>query len=276
MTKLRQIATNLLQKQRCVSTRQLWICSVNTNLNNHIPQEHRNSNFWINGWTLPSGDVSSRPWCPTAVTVRGLAIKKSRKTRKTASSTEALPLMNEKLVKKIMDESVESSADNVDIRLVIEKDPKTPPESEATTLSKAITKALDLGLDLVEIDSKKEMPVVRAVKYEAKMYRTSKEKAKTQKDPSSIVKEFRFKAKIEDNDFSRKIKDVVDALKKGHKCKISTRCPRRMVGPNNPAGAGEVIERVMSGIGSLGEATKPPDINQEKTQASVLLVPKKS
>jgi translation initiation factor IF-3 len=183
--------------------------------------------------------------------------------------------MNEQLVKKIMDETVESSPDRVNIRLVIERDSKTPPESEATTLSKAIAAALDLGLDLVEIDIKHEMPVVRAVKYEAKLYRASKEKAKTPKDPGSVVKEFRFKAKIEDNDFSRKTNDVIDALEKGHKCKISARCPFRMVGPKNPSGAGAVIDRVLAEVQDAGEASKLPEVNKEKTQASVLLIPTK-
>lgn len=183
--------------------------------------------------------------------------------------------MNENLVKRIMDETPEPSPSSVNLRLVIEREPGTQTESKEITLSNAIKTALDLGLDLVEIDLNQEVPVVRAVKYEAKVYRATKEKAKTPKDPGSITKEFRFKAQTEEHDLQRKVKDIIEALEKGHKCTITARC-RKRIAAQNPQAINEVFDRVLEQVKGIGEPTKTPEINNDNTQGSVLLISSKS
>jgi len=210
---------------------------------------------------------------------RRFAIRKSRgKGRPDKAKQEDMPLMNEHLIKEIMTLSKAESPDQVQLRLVVEHGSGTPPTSEETSLAEAITTSLDLGLDLVEIDLNHTVPVVRAVKYDAKVYRTNKEKAKKQvKDPLSVVKQFRFKARAADHDVQRKLDQVIDALKKGHKCQIQTTCPTRMINQGtNPEGAKEVMERILEGVGSVGEALRDPDVNIDKTHATVLLIPQKS
>lgn len=208
--------------------------------------------------------------------VRGMAIKRRRKVaRSNKPENENLPLMNEKLIKKMMADFKVSSPRDISLRLLVERDSTSPTTSEETSLEAAIETSLDLGLDLVEIDLKNpKLPVVRVVDYEAKLYRVNKEKAKKKtKDPGTIMKEFRFRAKTADHDFQRKLSGVLEALQKGHKCKIQARCPKRVVLTTNPEGALEVINRVVEEVGSHGEQTRAPEVNKEKTNASVLLVP---
>lgn len=187
--------------------------------------------------------------------------------------------MNEHLVKRIMAQSRAKDPEQVKLRLVVEEGTDVKPRSEETSLAEAIQISLDLGLDLVEIDlNNPAMPVVRAVEYDAKVYRTNKEKAKKQiKDPASIVKEFRFKARTADYDMQRKLNGVLDALKKGHKCQVQATCPSRLVNNGvHPNGAMEVMERILSLVGSEGDPLKAPENNVAKTMTSVILIPRKA
>lgn len=205
-----------------------------------------------------------------------MAIKRNRKARNVKPEAEALPLMNENLVKEMMTNADASSPKDIMLRLVIEQDANTPATSEETSLADAIQTSLDLGLDLVEIDLKNpKLPVVRAVDYESKVYRTNKEKSKKKADPGATVKEFRVKAETADHDFQRKISAILDSLDKGHKCKVQATCPTRVILSTNPEGALEVINRILEEVAGEGETTKPPECNKEKTVASVLLLPVK-
>lgn len=221
------------------------------------------------------------------IQTRGFAIKRSKKQRgggKGKQQREALPLMNEHLVKELMKRnSNATSPEQVQLRLVVEDASEDgeggPPKSEEISLAKAIQKSLDLGLDLVEIDiNNPSLPVVRAVQYEAKVYRTNKEKAKKQiKDPASIVKEFRFRARTADHDMERKITAVLDALKKGHKCQIQASCPTRLINAGVcPTGAAEVMDRILATVGSAGDTLRAPELNVAKTVSTVQLLPRKT
>ena len=221
------------------------------------------------------------------IQTRGFAIKRSKKQPgggKGKQQREALPLMNEYLVKELMKRNRNAtSPDQVQLRLVIEEGGEGgkggPPKSEETSLAKAIQTSLDLGLDLVEIDlNNPSLPVVRAVQYDAKVYRINKEKSKKQiKDPASIVKEFRFRARTADHDMERKLAAVLDALKKGHKCQIQATCPARLINTGVcPTGAAEVMDRVLATVGSEGDTLRAPEVNLAKTVSSVQLLPRKA
>ena len=214
------------------------------------------------------------------IQTRGFAIKRKNKIRVGTGKPEAMPLMNEHLVKELMARAgtAASSPEQVPLRLVVEEGGGVPPKSEETSLAQAIQTSLDLGLDLVEIDLQNAaLPVVRAVQYEAKVYRTNKEKAKKQvKDPASVVKEFRFKARTAEYDMQRKLLSVVDALKKGHKCQIQATCQTKLIKSGVcPEGAAEVMDKILSGVGSEGDALRPPELNPEKTVSTVQLMPRK-
>jgi translation initiation factor IF-3 len=211
-------------------------------------------------------------------TMRGLSIKRQKGGgRKVNISQEKLPLMNEQLVKTLMDRSFNSSADFVKLRLVVEKDSKTPPETKETTLSDAIRTSVDFGLDLVEIDLRShDLPVVRAVHFEAKQYRVNKTKAKNLKSNKDLeLKEFRFRAKSADYDFQRKLSSVREALQKGHRCKVMATCPEKFIADGSqPKGAGSVMERIVEELAETGELVKAPDINEEKTNSTVTFMPR--
>ncbi|CAB9501457.1 IF-3 binds to the 30S ribosomal subunit and shifts the equilibrum between 70S ribosomes and their 50S and 30S subunits in favor of the free subunits [Seminavis robusta] len=214
----------------------------------------------------------------TTMTTRGMTIKRKKARPKTKESQENLPLMNERLVKAIMKKSRASDPKSVKLRLVVEMGGDTPPTSQETTLSGAITISVDHGLDLVEINlNGLDLPVVRAVQYEAKMYRANKEKAAKVKAnaDSSIVKEFRFRAKTADHDLQRKLGRVQEALEKGQRCKLSCTCASRMIRNNQePLGAAAVIDRILQELESVGDPVSPPTVNKEKTHGTVTIAPK--
>ena len=229
------------------------------------------------------------------IQIRGLAIKRKKKQRGGGGGggndqrhDGNLPLMNEHLVKELMKRhsDVTTAPDKIQLRLVIEGSyneetgEKEAPTSEETSLDRAIQTSLDLGVDLVAIDlDNPHLPVIRAVHYESKIYQNNKKlkaKQKDTKDLASIVKEFRFKARTADHDFDRKLSAVLDALRKGHKCQIQATCQVRLMKTGVcPDGAVEVMDRILAAIETEGDKMRPPDVNQEKTVASVQVMPKK-
>jgi translation initiation factor IF-3 len=219
--------------------------------------------------------------------VWGFSIKRTKgggRKPTVSSNQEKLPLMNEHLVKTLMDRSPNnnnSSADHVKLRLIVEKDSQTPLETKETTLTEAIRISVDLGLDLVEIDlnsnNRLPLPVIRAVHFEAKQYRVNKSKAKNLKSNKDLdLKEFRFRAKTADYDYQRKLNSVREALQKGHRCKVMATCPDKFImDGSQPKGAGSVLERIVEELADIGELLKPLDINEEsKNNGNVTFMPR--
>ena len=88
------------------------------------------------------------------------------------------------------------------------------------TLSQAMEKADELGLDLVEISPKANPPVCKIIDYKKFLYEQKKrEKLMKAKASKVVVKEIRFGPNTDDHDYEFKKKHAEKFLKDGAKLK---------------------------------------------------------
>jgi translation initiation factor IF-3 len=86
--------------------------------------------------------------------------------------------------------------------------------------SEAIEKALNQGLDLVEVSPEATPPVCKIMDYGKYKYKLSK-KEKSKKQHTIHIKEIRMRPKIEEHDFNFKTNHARKFLEKGDKVKAS-------------------------------------------------------
>ena len=96
------------------------------------------------------------------------------------------------------------------------------PEQGIYPISKAMSMADELGLDLVEISAKADPPVCRILDYQKYLYQ-QKKKAKEMKANASkvVIKEIRFGPNTDEHDFQFKLKHAKEFLQEGSKVKSS-------------------------------------------------------
>lgn len=86
----------------------------------------------------------------------------------------------------------------------------------------AIAKALDLGLDLVEVSPESRPPVCRIMDYGKFKYAQKKKTAEAKKhQTNSTLKEVKFRPKIENHDYEFKVGNIKRFLGEGHKVKVT-------------------------------------------------------
>lgn len=96
------------------------------------------------------------------------------------------------------------------------------------TLSEALAKSVELGLDLVEISPNAVPPVAKIVNYGKFLYGESKkQKASKLKLHNVEVKNIQIKVGTGDNDLALKAKKVSEWLKEGNKVRIDLFLPGR-------------------------------------------------
>lgn len=96
------------------------------------------------------------------------------------------------------------------------------PEPGIYPLSKALTLADELELDLVEISAKADPPVCKILDYQKYIYQ-QKKKAKEMKANSTkvVIKEIRFGPNTDEHDFQFKLKHAREFLQEGSKVKAT-------------------------------------------------------
>jgi translation initiation factor IF-3 len=86
----------------------------------------------------------------------------------------------------------------------------------------AIQKATELALDLVEVSPESRPPVCRIMDYGKFKYAQKKKTAEARKHQTSmVIKEVKFRPKIEDHDFVTKVEHIKRFLGDGHKTKVT-------------------------------------------------------
>lgn len=90
------------------------------------------------------------------------------------------------------------------------------------TVSEALRRAEEAGLDLVEIAPNAEPPVCKLIDYGKYLYHQSKKEKESKKSQHQVkVKEIKLKPNIDDNDLNTKIKHAKDFIQKGNKVKVT-------------------------------------------------------
>ncbi len=135
--------------------------------------------------------------------------------------------------------------------------------------------AMDLGLDLVEINANNATPIVKIMDYGKFKYEQKKRASEAKKNQKTTeMKEVWVKPFIEENDLKIKMKKVFEFLADGNKVKISvmTKGSKKVLARGKDA-VPELFARILEIIGGKGnlESKSKPD---ERTK-SIIVAPAK-
>ncbi len=141
--------------------------------------------------------------------------------------------------------------------------------------AQALQMALDLGMDLVEINANNATPITKIMDYGKFKYEQKKRASEARKNQKTIeMKEVWVKPFIEENDLNIKMKKVFEFLGDGNKVKIAvmTRGSKKVLARGKDA-VPELFARILEIIGDKGslESKSKPD---ERTK-SIIVAPAK-
>jgi translation initiation factor IF-3 len=125
----------------------------------------------------------------------------------------------------------------------------------------AIQKAVELGLDLVEVSPESRPPVCRIMDYGKFKYAQKKKTAEARKNQTSLtIKEVKFRPKIEDHDFVTKVEHIKRFLGEGHKTKVTMMFRGREITHQDIAR--RILERVVQDLkaSNLGTIEQMPKL----------------
>ena len=133
-------------------------------------------------------------------------------------------------------------------------------------------KANERDMDLVKISPNANPPVCKIMDFGKYLYEMSKREKDAKKKQTNIaVKEIRLSAKIEEHDFSFKLKNAIKFLQDGDKVKVSIRFRGREM--QFTSMAYDVIDKFAEKVQEYGKMEKRPAM--EGRSMSVMFVPLK-
>jgi len=133
-------------------------------------------------------------------------------------------------------------------------------------------KANERDMDLVKISPNANPPVCKIMDFGKYLYEMSKREKDAKKKQTNIaVKEIRLSAKIEEHDFSFKLKNAIKFLQDGDKVKVSIRFRGREM--QFTSMAYNVIDKFAEKVQEYGKMEKRPAM--EGRSVSVMFVPLK-
>ncbi len=136
----------------------------------------------------------------------------------------------------------------------------------------ALSKAENLGLDLVLIAANGNPPVCKIMDYGKFKYQQEKKKKEAKKKQKVIdVKEIKFSVKIAQNDINYKVKHAREFLEAGKHVKFRVFLKGREMA--NPKAGVEVLEKIWPLVEDIADRDKPPA--QEGRYINMMTTPKK-
>ena len=136
--------------------------------------------------------------------------------------------------------------------------------------SAAIQKAQELNVDLICIAQNANPPVCKLIEEGKHEYEQKKrEKELKKKQTQTVIKEARFKARIDDHDYETKKNQIISFLEKGNKVKCSMRFRGREI-THSEIGR-KLFERLQSDIETVGQIETKPKL--EGNQLMMILAP---
>ena len=139
-------------------------------------------------------------------------------------------------------------------------------------LDEARHRAVEKGLDLVEVAPEARPPVVRLMDYGKYKYEQARAAREAKKKQHTIqVKEVKFRPGIEDHDYDFKTRHARRFLEEGNKVKLTMMFRGRQV--THPELGLEVLERVTEDLQDIAKVEAHPSF--EGRQMSMILAPLK-
>lgn len=137
--------------------------------------------------------------------------------------------------------------------------------------SEALKKAVELGMDLVEVAPNERPPVCRIMDYGKFKYEQTKKKKDAQKTHQVQVKEIRLRPKTGDHDIEFKVKRARMFLGQKDKVKINVIFRGRENAHHNRGR--EMLDEIITALEDVAKVEKAPGMESGR-QMSVILAPK--
>jgi translation initiation factor IF-3 len=136
----------------------------------------------------------------------------------------------------------------------------------------ALWLANQLGMDLVEVSSGSNPPVCRLMDYGKYKYEQSvKARESRKKQTRTVIKEVKFKTKIDDHDYNTKTRKAAEFLTEGHKVKAVVMFFGREI--THPERGRALLDRMVETLDGVAVVETPPKL--EGRNMSMILLPDK-
>jgi translation initiation factor IF-3 len=140
------------------------------------------------------------------------------------------------------------------------------------SISDALERAEDVGLDLVEISPNESPPVCRLMDYGKFQYETNKRKQAAKKKQKQIqIKEIKFRPGTDIGDYKVKLRNLIRFLENGDKAKVTLRFRGREL-RHQELGM-ELLKRVEHDLESYGTVEQQPSM-EGRNQLVMVINPK--
>jgi len=140
------------------------------------------------------------------------------------------------------------------------------------SISGALEKAEEAGLDLVEISPNESPPVCRLMDYGKFQYETNKRKQAAKKKQKQIqIKEIKFRPGTDVSDYKIKLRNLIRFLENGDKAKVTLRFRGREM-RHQELGL-ELLKRVEHDLQSYGTVEQQPSM-EGRNQMVMVFNPK--
>jgi translation initiation factor IF-3 len=127
-------------------------------------------------------------------------------------------------------------------------------------LPEALSRARELGLDLVEVADKANPPVCRIMDYGRYKYQAAQRAKESRKKSSNVVvKEMKYRPKIGQADFDTKTRRVERFLGEGHKVKVTIMFRGREM--QHPELGRRILDNVAEKVEHLGKVEVYPKLD---------------
>lgn len=121
----------------------------------------------------------------------------------------------------------------------------------------ALQRAMDVGLDLVEVSPNAEPPVCKIIDYGKLKYQEQKKRNEARKKQKTIdVKEIKLRPNIDTHDYDVKMRNVRRFIDDGDKVKVTLRFRGREMA-HQDLGA-QVLERVRTELDEIAKVEQMP------------------
>ncbi|HEX6141417.1 MAG TPA: translation initiation factor IF-3 [Geminicoccaceae bacterium] len=140
------------------------------------------------------------------------------------------------------------------------------------SLREALERAMEAGLDLVEVSPSAQPPVCKILDYGKFKYEAQKRANAARKKQKTVeVKEIKMRPNIDDNDYNTKMKKVFAFLDEGDKVKVTMRFRGRELAHQDIAMG--VLSRVRDQVGERAKIEQFP--RMEGRQMIMIMAPAK-
>ena len=140
------------------------------------------------------------------------------------------------------------------------------------TLPEALQIARDQGLDLVEVAAAADPPVCKIMDHGKYKYEQDQRRKESKRKASNVViKEMKFRPKIDGHDYTTKMKHVERFLEEGSKVKLTIMFRGREMA--HPELGRRILERVAEQVGELAIIESAP--KQDGRNMTMVLAPEK-